>query len=477
MTTATADRAGSPVRGARRSREAPLWLGLGAVALLAALAVPTYPNYDSYFSLDWGRELLGGALPHTQAYAAPTQHPLFVLLCALLDLVFGGWADRALVLVCVASFVVLVWAVWRVGCACFGLWPGVLAALFCGSSFAFLLYAVRAYVDVPFLALVLVAAALEAERPRRGVPVAAVLALAGLLRPEAWVLAGLYWLWCGWRRVDLLALAAVSPVLWAGADVALTGDPLYSLHATSALADALGRERGIAHVPRSFVSFLADTARLPVFLAGLLGAALAWWQRARLRALHVPLALFAAGTITFVATGVAGLSILPRYLTVPAVALCVLAGWAVAGFTELPAGRERTWWARAAIGALAVGVLFLVVKAGSFVTLARELRFIDRTHRDVAAVARDPLLGRCAPVTLPTYRLIPDLRFELDARESRVRARSQLGARARGVAVYVTGEEKAIKRFGRAAGVANRFDADPPRGGVQHGFLRAVPRC
>ena len=110
-----------------------------------------------------------------------------------------------------AGLVALAWGSFRVGEACFGLWPGLAAAAFVASSFAFLLYAARAYVDVPFLALVLWAAALEARAPRRGVPVMAVLAVAGLLRPEAWVLAGAYWLWCGWRRIDLLALAAAAP--------------------------------------------------------------------------------------------------------------------------------------------------------------------------------------------------------------------------------------------------------------------------
>ena len=51
----------------------------------------------------------------------------------------------------------------------------------------------------------------------------------------------------------------------------------------------------------------------------------------------MPLALFAAGVITFVGTGVLGLSILPRYLTVPAVALCLFAGYALLGFTALGA--------------------------------------------------------------------------------------------------------------------------------------------
>ncbi len=475
---------------ARRQR----WVvaGLGLVALAFALAIPTYPNYDSYFHLNWGRELLHGQLPHLEAYAAPTQHPLLIVLCAALDLLFGGVADRALVVLCVLSLVVLVAAVYRVGAACFGVGPALGAALFTGSSFAFLLYAVRGYVDVPFLALVLVAAALEAERPgarpgdadaadraRPGRAVSGVLAVAGLLRPEAWILAGLYWLWLGWRRWDLLALAAVAPVLWALTDLALTGDPLYSLHATSALAEELGRERGIARVPGSFVAFLADTARAPVFAAALLGAVLAFRARQRLRALHVPLALFGAGTVTFVGTGVGGLSILPRYLTVPAVALCLLAGYAVLGFTTLPPGRTRTRWRQAAIGAAVLGAAFLVLKAASFALLARELRFIARTHDAVAATAQDPRVRQCQPVTLPTYRLIPDLRFELDAPEADVRARSLVGADAPGAALFVVGDAKAVKRFGEAAGVSRRFNVPPadPASAALNDFLLIEDRC
>ena len=60
----------------------------------------------------------------------------------------------------------------------------------------------------------------------------------------------------------------------------------------------------------------------------------------------MPLALFAAGVITFVGTGALGLSILPRYLTVPAVALCLFAGYALLGFTAL----ERDASLAAALG-------------------------------------------------------------------------------------------------------------------------------
>ncbi len=63
------------------------------------------------------------------------------------------------------------------------------------TRFDFPYLAVRAYIDIPFMALVLWAAVLEYERPRRGGVVWLLLAAAGLLRPEAWALLGLYWLW------------------------------------------------------------------------------------------------------------------------------------------------------------------------------------------------------------------------------------------------------------------------------------------
>jgi hypothetical protein len=144
-----------------------------------------------------------------------------------------------------------------------------------GPSFAFLLYAARAYVDVPFLALVLWAAALEA-RARRGLPVGDA-GRGRLLRPEAccWPVP----IGCGgWRRLDLLALAVAAPLLWCLVDLWVTGDPLFSLHATNDLADELNRNRGLFR-PRPFASFVTDTARPPVALAAAAGALLLWRLR------------------------------------------------------------------------------------------------------------------------------------------------------------------------------------------------------
>jgi hypothetical protein len=444
-----------------RRAEVLVVAALAAVALVAALLVPTYPNYDTYFHLVWGRELVHGMKPDFEAYAAPTEHPLFLAVCALVSLA-GTDGDRVIVLVCVLCLVALAWGTFRVGEACFGLWPALAGAAFVGSSFAFLLYAARAYVDVPFLALVMWAAAMEARAPRRGVPVMAVLAVAGLLRPEAWVLAGAYWLWCGWRRVDLLALAAAAPVLWCLVDLWVTGDPLFSLHATSDLADELNRNRGLSSVPGSFASFVTDTARPPVALAAVAGVVLLWRLRTG-RALHVPIALFGAGVVTFLATGLAGLSVLPRYLTIPVVAVCLVAGYGVLGFTTLPAGRVRELWSRAAIGAAALGLVFVAIKAPVVGTLRGELRFIKGSHDDLVAILHAPAVKRdlrCGPLTFPNYRLVPDSRWLLDVPARRVGARSAR-RRTRGVAMFVLGT-KELKRYGFAAGASPSTNVPDP---------------
>ena len=425
-----------------------------AAAVLLVLAVwvvtRTYPNYDSYYHLVWGRELLDGAAPGFEAYAAPTKHPLWVVVLAALGLI-GEPADRAVVLVCLLCHVALICGAYALGREAFGRWPGAVAALFVAGSASFWLYAVRGYVDMPFLALVVWAAVLvqrgETRRP------VVLLVLAGLLRPEAWVLSVLLALW---RRRDL-PLAVVAPVLWVLVDLIATGDPLHSLHATSALAEDLGRERGLDEVPGSLVSFLGDTVRPPVALLGVIGIALAVRARA-----WVPLALVAAGVATFVAAGVFGLSILPRYLTVPAVGLCVLAGYALAGFTTLEPSALRTRWTQASAAAAMVGLAGLIVLAPSLGAVREETRFLRASHDALVAVLDDDRVRaamRCGPLTFPNYRLVPDARWHLGG-EADVRARSD--ARFERGAAIVALTAKGRRRFGYADGVPRATNTPDP---------------
>jgi len=459
----------------QRRHELTAVAALALAALTAALLVPTYPNYDSYYALVWGRELLDGMTPSFEAYATPTQHPLWNVVCALLGGVFGDDADRAVVIVAALSHVVLVWGTFRLGAAIAGRWVGLVAAALVGSSFAFLLFAARGYVDVPFLALVVWAGVVEAEHgASRRRQALTLLALAGLLRPEAWVLSGLLWLWHA-RKPDLagLALVVLAPLMWALSDLAVTGDPLYSLHATSDLAEALGRDRGIGGVPRAFVSFLSDTARPPVAAAAVLGAVLVWraHRPLGLRAVHVLIALFGAGAVTFVGVGVAGLSILPRYLTVPVIALCLLAAIAIAGWTLLPAAHpRRAPWRTAAIASAILGVAAMgAVKADAPGRFATELRYLRAVHDDLERVLATPAVAAayrsCPAVSLPNYRLTPDTRWVLDVGENGVVSRSdeaRTGDAARaGVALVAVGA-KNVRRIGQAAGTPRTLNRVPP---------------
>src|SRR3954452_25434922 len=108
--TLTRPRPGQPEAPARRRRSVP-WPALALTGLIIGTAVgfvvrPTFPNYDSYYSLLWGREVLHGTLPSFDAYRAPTEHPLAIAFGAVLSLV-GDDADRIMVGATFASFVVL----------------------------------------------------------------------------------------------------------------------------------------------------------------------------------------------------------------------------------------------------------------------------------------------------------------------------------------------------------------------------------
>ena len=75
-------------------------------AALFGLAVflirPTFPNYDSFYDLVWGKALASGHLPDYNVLRPPTPHPLAELLGAFLSL-FGGAGDRLFVLIGIAS--------------------------------------------------------------------------------------------------------------------------------------------------------------------------------------------------------------------------------------------------------------------------------------------------------------------------------------------------------------------------------------
>ena len=141
------------------------WPALALLALAVAtfvgfLVYPTYPNYDSYYSLLWGRELLHGQLPSFDEYRSPTEHPLAVAFGAALSLL-GRSGDRVMVFFTEASFVVLCAGIYRLTRLAFTPLIGLAAAGILCTRFDFPFLAARAYIDIPYLAFVVWAAAFE----------------------------------------------------------------------------------------------------------------------------------------------------------------------------------------------------------------------------------------------------------------------------------------------------------------------------
>jgi hypothetical protein len=431
----------------------------GVVTVLAVVGFfvrATYPNYDSYYALLWGRELLDFHLPSFEAYRAPTEHPLAVLFGALLSLL-GDGADRMLVLLTLLSLVALAAGTYRLGRICFTPFVGAVAAFLVLTRFDFPSLAVRGYIDIPYMAMIVWAGALEAARPRRGTSVFVLLAAAGLLRPEAWALAGLYFFWMSWRatwseRLRYAALAAIGPVVWAGMDLVVTGDPFFSLHSTKDLAEELRRQKSGSVILTALPQFLRETVKTPVYFAGLAGLAIGIW-RFPLRFV-VPGVLFLAGVAAFVASGLAGLSVIVRYLMVPSVMMCLFAAIALGGFTMVKRGsRLRRTWALAALAATALGLAYTGINPPSLERFDGELVFRGDTERSLRALLNRPEVRKglsCGPLSVPTHKLIPDSRWILDVGESAVVARSDPSPEAKrkaryGVAVFSVGRRNVLR--------------------------------
>jgi hypothetical protein len=279
----------------------------------------TYPNYDSYYQLLWGHDLANGRLPDYSVFRSPTPHPLAELVGLALA-PFGLAADRLLVLITLIAWVGLIYAVYRFTKHLLGTLVAAVAVLVMLTRTDLEFFALRGVVDIWFLFLVFTAAAIEVHRPRRGWPVMLLLALAGLIRPEAWVLSGVYVLWLlpekGWRGIwPYVLMAASAPVLWVAWDWIVTGKPLYSLTSTRETAGEFKRNRGVFAAVKLVPDYVGANEKIVNVAIGGLGAVAALWILKK-KAL-IPLALMITGVCTFLAIAAAGLSVIPRYLAIP----------------------------------------------------------------------------------------------------------------------------------------------------------------
>ncbi|HEX5309149.1 MAG TPA: hypothetical protein VFW38_08735 [Solirubrobacteraceae bacterium] len=408
------------------------------LALIGYFAFPTYPTYDSFYALLWGRDLLHLHLPDFSVYRGPTEHPLAIAFGAFCS-IFGQYGARLIVLGSIGSYVALVAGSYRLGRLCFGPLVGALAGLLVLSRFFVENLAAQGYLDITYIALVVWAVALEVERPRRGAPVLWLLAAAGLLRPDAWLLTGVYWLWCvgptsraeNATRLRCLAIAATAPVLWMALDAIVTGDPLFSLHSTSGLAAELERTKGLSAVLSSTWSYAVRIDKLPVLLGGLIGIPLAIWLAPR-RVL-VPLAALACLLFVYLAEGAAGASVVDRYMVGSSIVLLAFCALVLGGWSMLVRGSRlrRAWIVLAAALALYGG--YSVATTLSLSSLRNTLAYHNDFHQGLATALRSPAvaapLRRCKLLSLPDNKLIPDARWILDSVGQRdIVARSQAQA-------------------------------------------------
>jgi len=479
----------------------PAWLSRAELAALAAMVVVAFaawlafavqPTYDSLYSLVWGREVLEGSAPGFAGFGAPTQHPLWVALGTLLA-PLGHAGARAMTLVAVLSFVVLLGATYRVGRAAFGPLAGALAAVLLLTRLNFGFYAAFAFVDMPFAALIMSAAALEVAKPRRGGVVWVLLVLSGLLRPEGWVLAGAYGLWL-WREADgaararIVAWVVLAPLLWALSDLVATGDPLFSWTYTTGEAGRLGRQRTWDEVPGALWSALRELLKAPLVLVGVAGLALALAGRDRRRA-AMPLALLVLGVATFTVVVLGGVSgQVPRYAVIAGIALLLFAGHLVAWVLR-PGLLPRAAWV--AVVALMLGGAAWTASRLHPKSVTNLLGFREDVERDLARVLGDePVRSarRCGPVAVPTHKLVPVVRWELDASADDVVARNDPDAASYGRpgAVLLERTKRLVHdpgygAFGQQGAGNSPVSAQQPPPGYEHRghsrFFEIYTRC
>lgn len=422
-----------------RARRAALdWLAGGAIgALVFAWFGHAFLNYDTFYALVWGSDLAHGRTPDYTVPVAPTPHPLAELVGIVLT-PFGSSAEDLMLALGLLALGMLVVGLFRLGRDLFGLWAGLLAAAIIVTRVPILNYGIRGYVDLPTAAFVVWAAVLEARRPLRGAPVLILLGLAGLLRPEAWLYAGLYWLWLviGTRRaatatgdsraprrlVGWTLLAIAAPVIWLASDAAITGNALHSLTGTHDLAAALGRKTGLTSVPTVAPRRLGEILRLPELIAAVIGIvfALRWMPR---RA-SVPVAIGIANGIAYAAFGIARLPLLGRYLFVASAMLAVLAAAGALGWLAAPR-RARTLWRPLGIAVLlAIVVFFPLQQAGRLDLLRTDIANRDRIQADLKQLVERPevraRLRACKGIAVPSHRLVPLISLWADLRPARI---------------------------------------------------------
>jgi hypothetical protein len=444
------------------------WVAAVTAALLLVFPVG-FPNYDTIYALVWGRELAHGLSPDYGSALPPTPHPLTDLI-GLVTTPLGDGAITVTMVVAYASLGLIGYFVYRLGSLWFDRWIGAVAAAIVLTRAPFLSNGLRAYIDLPYIALCLAALTVEAKRPRAGWPVLALLIPAGLLRPEAWLFSFAYLAYLAWNpirgtdgtekvsleRADtqnaglsrpafvrardtfsvpslpLIALAAAGPILWLLFDGITTGNFLYSLTGTQETVETLKRHTGPVDVLLYGPRALGEVLQWPGMVGALGGVVLGFAFLRRRSALGIAAAVLALGA--FALLGAAGLAIIARYTMLAAAILAIFVALALLGWRLLEAGHP--WRRRWQLFASLVALMFLVWLPNQWdldsrvdTDLTNQARIESDLTDLVDTAAFEPLCGK---VAVPNHRAIPRLAFGLDVKPTRIVSASEEGIPHRG---------------------------------------------
>ncbi len=322
-------------------------LVVGALTVLIAPAL----GYDAWAWMVWARELTQLSLDTT---GGPSWKPLPVLISAPF-----AWLD---------GLAPVVWLALVRGAALYSLWlAGRCAARLAGApaaaaAAAFAALALLLSTDLPRTALfgssepLLVALLLGAVLlwlngdPLRAL---ALIALAGLIRPELWLLGFVAGLWLAHtlptRRPQLALLIVAPPLIWMLLDWAGSGGLAQGAQTAQSTTPTSAARAALPAL--EVVSRFGDSVILPVLILALIALPLAWRRGSRELLL---LALLAAVWVAVVgAMAQFGFTGARRYLVGPAALSCVIAGvgagWLIA---SLAAG-----WLRLAAGGVVAALL------------------------------------------------------------------------------------------------------------------------
>jgi hypothetical protein len=348
----------------RSALRSPVVIALGAsvlLALLSAAILPTVASYDPWSWIDWGRDVVDPHLSFVTG-GGPSWKPLPVMFTTVFAL-FGGAGPTLWVIAARAGGLFGLFGAWRLASKLTAALDSRVATAIAGVVAILGIILTQDYVYYWFRGTsepMLVGCAIWAvDRMLEGKRAQAFLfgVLLGLMRPEVWVLLGVYgvWLWFKEPKLRWLVVAGflAQPVFWFVPTWIGSGQPFLAWSHAQDYNGNLGSHPVLEAIRRSW-----NLQILPVVIAAMVAVILGWFKGPRRLTL-----LLAGGAILWIAV-VCGLVVdgspgLERFFLPASAIICVLAGSGVARVAVL-----ATDWLSSAVRGLGSVRLRQLITAG-----------------------------------------------------------------------------------------------------------------